>query len=94
MELWKELFILDEQFIHFSDHFYLVSCEEGVEAMEYVALFEEIEDVANILEKEHVLLAARIEVSGRPGVLLCDPGYHIGRVITIMLDQNYPHTGK
>ncbi|KRT78202.1 hypothetical protein AMK59_8737, partial [Oryctes borbonicus] len=61
--------------------------------MDYVALLEDIEEVSNILEKEHVLLALKFEISGRPGVLLCDPGYHVGRVVTIMRDTTYPHTG-
>lgn len=62
--------------------------------MEYVALFEDIEEVSNIVEKEHVLLALKFEISGRSGVLLCDPGYHVGRVVTVMYDTIYPHTGN
>lgn len=94
LELWKKLFNLNYQYANLTDHLYLVSCEEGVESMEYVALFDEIEEVANILEKEHVLLAVKFEISDRSGILLCDPGYHIGRVITVMSDQTYPHTGE
>ncbi|KAK9729326.1 hypothetical protein QE152_g15995 [Popillia japonica] len=93
LELWKKLFALNHQFPNFTNHLYLVSCEEGVESLDYVALLEDIEEVSNILEKEHVLLALKFEISGRSGVLLCDPGYHVGRVVTVMHDAVYPHTG-
>jgi len=46
------------------------------------------------VEKEHVLVALRVEVAGRPGILLLDPGYHIARAITVMSDGLYPHTGE
>lgn len=46
------------------------------------------------VEKEHVLVALRVEVAGRPGILLLDPGYHIARAITVMSDSLYPHTGE
>lgn len=61
---------------------------------EYVALSDRLDTVAYSLEKEHVLLALKFEIDGRNGVLLCDPGYHVGRVITIMCDGVYPHTGE
>lgn len=60
---------------------------------EYAALSDRLDTVAYSLEKEHVLLALTFEIDGRNGVLLCDPGYHVGRVITIMCDSVYPHTG-
>lgn len=44
-------------------------------------------------EKEHVLVCLKIEINGRRGVLLLDPGYHVARVITVMADKMYPHTG-
>ena len=47
----------------------------------------------DISEKEHVLVALKIKIGARYGILLLDPGYHIGRVITIMKDQFYPNTG-
>lgn len=46
------------------------------------------------LEKEHVMVAIRICINGRKGVVLCDPGYHVARVVTVMADEKYPHTGK
>ncbi|GJQ73688.1 hypothetical protein Trydic_g14024 [Trypoxylus dichotomus] len=93
LELWKTLFALNRKFSNLTNHLYLVSCEEGVESMDYVALLESIETVSNILEKEHVLLTLKFEISGRSGILLCDPGYHVGRVVTVMHDTTYPHTG-
>lgn len=68
----------------------LVSCEES------------IEDPASYLErgpceasdKEHVLVCMKVEIAGRKGVLLLDPGYHVARVVTVMEDKAYPHTGE
>lgn len=45
-------------------------------------------------EKEHVLVALKISIAGRNGILLLDPGYHVARVITVMADLIYPHTGE
>lgn len=39
------------------------------------------------------MVAMQIEINGRGGVLLLDPGYQVGRVVTVMIDQQYPHTG-
>lgn len=70
---------------------HLVSCEEAVEnPAAYLA------GVPSRLraEKEHVLVAARLDIGGRQGVLLLDPGYHVARVVTVMADGLYPHTGE
>jgi len=40
------------------------------------------------------MVAMQIEIDGRAGVVLLDPGYQIGQVITVMIDQQYPHTGN
>lgn len=40
------------------------------------------------------MVAMQILIDGRRGVILLDPGYQIGRVVTVMIDQQYPHTGK
>lgn len=40
------------------------------------------------------MVAMQIEINDRGGVILLDPGYQIGRVVTVMIDQQYPHTGK
>lgn len=60
---------------------------------EYASLNDRLDSIATSLEKEHVLLALRFDIAGRKGILLCDPGYHVGRVITVMMDGKYPHTG-
>lgn len=78
------------------DYLYVVSCEESVgEYSEYCSLYGSVNDTSDAVEKEHVLLACRFELgdSGRQGVMLCDPGYHVGRVVTVMLDGYHPHTG-
>lgn len=79
-----------------AEHFYLVSCEEAVEdTISYIAHCEEknIEAAAWSLEKEHALVAMKISVAGREGLMILDPGYHVARAVTVMKDQCYPHTG-
>ncbi|KAJ8737603.1 hypothetical protein PYW08_000198 [Mythimna loreyi] len=44
-------------------------------------------------DKEHVMVGVQISLNGRRGVLIGDPGYHVGRIVTIMVDGEYPHTG-
>lgn len=44
-------------------------------------------------EKEHVLVCLKIAIGKRQGVMLLDPGYHVARVVTVMHDKLYPHTG-
>lgn len=95
LELWYRLSKLDTRFPNLSSHFYLVSCEESVDATPgYADMGDNIHMLADTLEKEHVLLALKVNVAGRTGILLCDPGYHVARVITIMRDKVYPHTGN
>uniref|UniRef100_A0A182P3S3 Uncharacterized protein n=1 Tax=Anopheles epiroticus TaxID=199890 RepID=A0A182P3S3_9DIPT len=76
--------------------FYLVSCEEALdESDSYIQHCEEngIEYAGSTLEKEHAMVAMKIVVGGREGVLILDPGYHVARAVTVMKDQKYPHTG-
>lgn len=95
LELWCRLHKLETRFAGLTESLYLVSCEECVEALpEYVDVGDHLDVVADTLEKEHVLLALKINVAGRTGVLLCDPGYHVARVVTVMKDKAYPHTGN
>lgn len=90
LELMKELFVLEERFPGLIEKLYLVSCEESVDdVLSYTSELPNPYDS----EKEHVLVALKINVAGRSGILLLDPGYHIGRAITIMNDCYYPHTG-
>lgn len=79
-----------------AQHFYIVSCEEAVEAtVPYVqhCLDVGMENEVASLEKEHALIAMRITVAGREGLMIIDPGYHVARAVTVMRDQCYPHTG-
>lgn len=79
-----------------SDYFYLVSCEEAVEnAVIYIENCHQtnIDSVAWTLEKEHVLVAMKIRIGDRDGIVLLDPGYHVARAVTIMNDEKYPHSG-
>lgn len=94
LELWSRLRDLEQRFPGLCEYFYLVSCEEHIKVTEYSALDGHLDKVAKSLEKEHVLLALRLNIGGRKGMLLCDPGYHVGRVVTVMQDRSYPHTGK
>lgn len=79
-----------------SKHFYIVSCEEAVDAAQpYIEHCQE-NGMANALyslEKEHALIAMKLVVAGREGLLIIDPGYHVARAVTVMRDQCYPHTG-
>lgn len=81
---------------HLSKHFYIVSCEEAVEAAApYIDHCREhgMEHALSSLEKEHALLAMKVVVAGREGLMILDPGYHVSRAVTVMKDQCYPHTG-
>lgn len=78
------------------DHLYLVSCEEAVESIQQYILNCKhlgIDNAMYNLEKEHAMVAMRIIVGGREGIIVLDPGYHVARAVTVMKDQCYPHTG-
>lgn len=83
----------------FGDHLYLVSCEEAVDGTkEYIDnCFRYKEITATTAkftaEKEHALVAMKVRVAGRDGMIVLDPGYHVARAVTIMHDREYPHTG-
>lgn len=98
MDSWRILRYsrLAEHHPHIAERCYLVSCEEAVEESEaYIhhCTEKDIEHAGPGLEKEHALVAMKIEVGGREGVLILDPGYHVARAVTVMKDQCYPHTG-
>ncbi|XP_015113231.1 uncharacterized protein LOC107038572 [Diachasma alloeum] len=89
-ELISRLNGLEERFAGMTSGLYLVSCEETIGDIEgYVGG----PPAADIGEKEHVLVCLKININGRHGVLLLDPGYHVARVVTVMADKLYPHTG-
>ncbi|KAJ8893911.1 hypothetical protein PR048_006512 [Dryococelus australis] len=91
LELLRRLASLEEKFPGLTSRLYLVSCEEQIDDLDCYHPDEE-PDAMNSA-KEHVMVALRVTVAGRPGILLSDPGYHIARVVTIMSDGLYPHTG-
>lgn len=83
----------------FGDHLFLVSCEEAVDGtqvyIENCFNYREISATTAkfTAEKEHALVAMKVQVAGRDGMIVLDPGYHVARAVTIMQDQQYPHTG-
>ncbi|KAL3274531.1 hypothetical protein HHI36_015913 [Cryptolaemus montrouzieri] len=94
LELWNRLHALDVTFPNLSEYFFIASCEEHIESLsEYLSCSENLEAAAYTLEKEHVLLGLKIQIGNRQGILISDPGYHVGRVVTAMKDGAYPHTG-
>ncbi|XP_012282688.1 uncharacterized protein LOC105700943 [Orussus abietinus] len=89
-ELLRRLCGLEDRFPGIAGGLYLVSCEETIGD---IASYVGGPPAADSGEKEHVLVCLKIEIGGRRGVLLLDPGYHVARVITVMADKLYPHTG-
>ncbi|KAL0275629.1 UNVERIFIED_CONTAM: hypothetical protein PYX00_003427 [Menopon gallinae] len=90
LELLQRLRMLHRKFPDVAGKFYLVSCEESIDNFQsYVSA----DPSTATSEKEHVLVALKISIAGRNGILLLDPGYHVARVITVMADLTYPHTG-
>nr|XP_034834885.1 uncharacterized protein LOC117991402 [Maniola hyperantus] len=93
MELLRRWRALDEQFPGFASATSIVSCEEAVlNVREYVSMGEGPCSV-EYAEKEHVLVCVHMLVDGRAGVMLADPGYHLARLICVMHDKLYPHSG-
>ncbi|KPI99773.1 hypothetical protein RR46_04747 [Papilio xuthus] len=81
-ELLRRWRSLDKRRPGFAAACALVSCEEAVEDVrEYVTC------------GKPVMVCVQIVMDGRAGVLLADPGYHVPRVVTVMADRGYPHTG-
>ncbi|GAB0098579.1 uncharacterized protein DMENIID0001_143310 [Sergentomyia squamirostris] len=80
-----------------ANHLFIVSCEEAVEAAApYIANCHKgrhLDGAVYSLEKEHALIACHINVAGREGLMILDPGYHVARAVTVMKDLCYPHTG-
>ncbi|XP_030375622.1 uncharacterized protein LOC115624913, partial [Scaptodrosophila lebanonensis] len=87
---------LVELFPVLAHYLYVVSCEEQVvQLSDYIELDEEygLNSADAAVEKEHAMAAMRIAIGEREGVMILDPGYHVGRAVTVMHDQSYPHTG-
>ncbi|EFN76835.1 hypothetical protein EAI_16481 [Harpegnathos saltator] len=89
-ELLRRLTDLDERYPGLAKSLYLTSCEETIGN---VASYVGGPPAPASGEKEHVLVCLRIKIGERCGFMLLDPGYHIARVVTVMADKLYPHTG-
>lgn len=88
---------LVQMFPQLGQYLYVVSCEEQVaDCNDYVQMDEEfgMNSADAGVEKEHVMVAMRFAIGERRGVMILDPGYHVGRAVTVMNDQSYPHTGE
>ncbi|XP_050544846.1 uncharacterized protein LOC126907528 [Daktulosphaira vitifoliae] len=88
--LLERLILLDQIYPGIKKCLYLVSCEMRLQNIERY----EIRDNPDpwVVDKEHVLVAMKIKVIGRNGIMILDPGFQIGRVITVMNDGLSPHT--
>jgi hypothetical protein len=91
IRLWR---CLNKEFPGFAGATALLSCEEAV--VDINGYVSRGDSPANVVaaEKEHVMVGVQIRLDGRPGLLLADPGYHVPRIVTVMVDRAYPHTGK
>lgn len=70
-------------------YLFFASCEEWTDASE-----EEYNGPPDDNDsKEHVMVAMKILLGGRLGIILFDPGYHVPKPIIVMADADYPHTG-
>ncbi|CAG9863484.1 unnamed protein product [Phyllotreta striolata] len=95
-ELWNRIRNkLEAKYPGIGSHISVVSCEEDVYSpVGYTNSCRfDPSSVPHNLEKEHVLMCLKAEFGGRQCVMLCDPGYHVARVVTVMADGAYPHTG-
>ncbi|XP_063829666.1 uncharacterized protein LOC135078988 isoform X1 [Ostrinia nubilalis] len=94
MEVMKRLKVLEQDYPGITKAMMLVSCDENIgDLMDYTTSFPGPQGFLIETEKDHVMLAIHVRVGGRAGVFLSDLGYHISRVVTVMADRCYPHTG-
>lgn len=90
-DLATTLSTLEVQYPGLKDAVYPVSCEEEIDNVDWYCS-NGVPPVTTC-EKEHVLICIRIRIHGRAGVVLLDPGYHIGEAITVMEDGMTPQSG-
>lgn len=94
MEVMKRLKSLEADFPGITKSMMLVSCDENIQDLkDYATSFPGPQGFLIETEKDHVMVAIHVKVAGRPGLFLSDLGYHISRVVTVMADRCYPHTG-
>lgn len=95
MEVIKKLKVLETEFPGITKSMMLVSCDENIDDLvDYTTSSPGPQGFLIETEKDHVMVAIHVKIGGRPGVFLSDLGYHISRVVTVMADRCYPHTGK
>lgn len=92
-ELIRRWRAMDPEFPGLAKATALLSCEEAVVDVRGYVTSGDCPTAVVEAEKEHVMVGVQIRVDGRPGLLLADPGYHVPRVVTVMQDGLYPHTG-
>ncbi|XP_023944717.2 uncharacterized protein LOC112050645 [Bicyclus anynana] len=94
METMKCLKVLENDFPGITKSMMVVSCDENIQdLLDYTTSFPGPQGFLIETEKDHVMMVCHVRVAGRPGVFLSDLGYHISRVVTVMADRCYPHTG-
>ncbi|XP_072944829.1 uncharacterized protein [Epargyreus clarus] len=93
IELMRRWRVLNKKFPGFAAATALQSCEEAVVNVRQYVLSGEGPEAVATAEKEHVMVGVQISIDGRAGVMLADPGYHVPRIVTVMADRAYPHTG-
>ncbi|GBP08937.1 hypothetical protein EVAR_78311_1 [Eumeta japonica] len=94
MEVMKRLKSLENEFPGLTRSMMLVSCDENIQdLLDYTTSSPGPQSFLIETEKDHVLVAIHVKIGGRPGLFLSDLGYHISRVVTVMADRCYPHTG-
>ncbi|VVC94557.1 uncharacterized protein LOC126973901 [Leptidea sinapis] len=94
IETMKRLKVLENDFPGISKAMMLVSCDENIKDLDdYTTASPGPQGFLIETEKDHVMVCISIRVNGRPGVFLSDLGYHVSRVVTVMADRCYPHTG-
>ncbi|KAK4292080.1 hypothetical protein Pmani_035128 [Petrolisthes manimaculis] len=84
---------LEKDYPGLKDAMYQVSCEEELNQEEMEMHSELREPITSVCLIEHVMLCIRMCVNDRHGVILFDPGYHLGQPVTVMEDGAFPHTG-
>ncbi|XP_059054883.1 uncharacterized protein LOC131848937 [Achroia grisella] len=94
MEVMKKLRVLEKDFPGITKSMMLVSCDENIQDLaDYATSSPGPQGFLIETEKDHVMVAIHVKIGGRHGVFLSDLGYHISRVVTVMDDRCYPHTG-
>ncbi|KAM3957936.1 uncharacterized protein ACR2FA_008079 [Aphomia sociella] len=94
MEVMKKLKVLEKDFPGITKSMMLVSCDENIQdLLDYATSSPGPQGFLIETEKDHVMVAIHVRIGSRRGVFLSDLGYHISRVVTVMEDRCYPHTG-